>query len=68
VGAKRMPKQLSQQIEHSADEAVTAARKSGEAQPRPAAKGAIQSGVWKSRDEKWIELDGEGKQEAKKKR
>ena len=68
VGAKRMPKQLSQQIELSADEAVATARKSGEAQPRPAAKSAIQSGVWKSRDEKWIELDGEGKQEAKKKR
>jgi hypothetical protein len=68
VGAKRMPKQLSQQIEHSADEAVAAARKSGESRPRPAAKGAIQSGVWKSRDEKWIELDGEGKQEATKKR
>ena len=68
VGAKRMPKQLSQQIELSADEAVAAARKSGEARPRPAAKGVIQSQVWKSRDEKWIELDGEGKQEAAKKR
>jgi len=68
VGAKRMPKQLSQQIEHSADEAVAEARKSGESRPRPAAKGAIQSGVWKSRDEKWIELDGEGKQEAAKKK
>jgi hypothetical protein len=68
VGAKRMPKQLSQQIEHSADDAVAAARKSGEAQPRPAAKDAIQSQVWKSRDQKWIELDGEGKQEAGKKR
>ena len=68
VGATRMPKQLSQQIEHSADEAVSAARKSGEKRPRQAAKSAIQSGVWKSRDDKWIELDGEGKQEAAKKK
>jgi hypothetical protein len=32
------------------------------------AKGAVQSEVWKNRDKKWIELDGEGKQEAGKKR
>ena len=31
-----------------------------------AAKGAVQSEVWKNRDKKWIELDGEGKQEAAK--
>ena len=68
VGAKRMPKQLSQQIETGADEAVSDARKSGAASPRPAAKSAIQSKVWKSRDDKWIELDGEGKQEVGKKR
>jgi len=34
----------------------------------PAAKGAVQSEVWKNRDKKWIELDGEGKQEAAKSR
>jgi hypothetical protein len=34
----------------------------------PAAKSAVQSEVWKNRDAKWIELDGEGKQEARKKR
>ena len=33
----------------------------------PRAKGAVQSEVWKNRDKKWIELDGEGKQEAAKK-
>lgn len=33
----------------------------------PAAKSAVQSQVWKNRDKKWIELDGEGKQEAMKK-
>ncbi|HEY4244552.1 MAG TPA: hypothetical protein VGM88_32280 [Kofleriaceae bacterium] len=68
VGAKRMPKALSQKIERGADEAVTAAQRAGEHEPRPAAKGAIQSKVWESRDSNWIELDGEGKQEAAKKR
>jgi len=33
----------------------------------PAAKSAVQSEVWRNRDKKWIELDGEGKQEAMKK-
>ena len=32
----------------------------------PKAKSAVQSQVWKNRDKKWIELDGEGKQEATK--
>jgi len=32
----------------------------------PAAKGAVQSEVWKNRDKKWIKLDGEGEQEAAK--
>jgi hypothetical protein len=32
----------------------------------PAAKGAVQSEVWKNRDKKWIKLDGEGAQEAAK--
>jgi len=69
VGASRMPKELSQQIEKNADDAVAVERKAGKAAPRPAAKSAIQSEVWKSRDANWVELDGEGKQEvAKKKR
>jgi hypothetical protein len=32
----------------------------------PAAKGAVQSAVWKNRDKKWIVLDGEGAQEKSK--
>lgn len=66
VGNKRMPKELASKIESSADLAVSAERKKGVAAPRPAAKSAIQSEVWKSRDAKWIELDGEGAQEATK--
>jgi hypothetical protein len=38
------------------------ARADGESPP--AAKAKIQSEVWRSRDAKWIELEGEGKQEA----
>jgi len=68
VGATRMPKELSQQIETGADEAVATARRSGEAAPRPAAKSAIQSKVWESRDASWVELEGEGKQEVAKKK
>jgi hypothetical protein len=34
----------------------------------PEAKSAVQSEVWKNRDKKWIELDGEGPQEAAKQR
>jgi len=34
----------------------------------PAAKATVQSEVWKNRDARWIELDGEGKQELGKKR
>ncbi|MFT3694076.1 MAG: hypothetical protein QM831_13110 [Kofleriaceae bacterium] len=68
VGTKRLPKEMSKQIEYDADEAVAESKKSGEAQPRKAAKGAIQGKVWKSRDDKWIDLDGEGKQEIGKKK
>jgi len=32
------------------------------------AKAAVQSEVWKNRDKKWIELDGEGRQELGKRR
>lgn len=68
VGVKRMPKELVQTIEKRADTAVDAARASGAAAPRPAAKSSIQGEVWRSRDSKWIELDGEGKQEVGKKK
>jgi hypothetical protein len=64
VGTKRMPKELAATIERSADLAVSAEREKGSSAPRPAAKSAIQSEVWKSRDAKWIQLDGEGRQEA----
>jgi hypothetical protein len=66
VGASRMPKELVQKIEGNADRAVRAKRASGEQRPRPAAKGDIQGEVWKSRDAKWIKLEGEGQQEAHK--
>jgi hypothetical protein len=68
VGVKRMPKELAQTIEQRADKAVDAARADGNAAPRPAAKSSIQGEVWRSRDSKWIELDGEGKQEVGKKK
>lgn len=68
IGAKRMPKELAQTIEGRADAAVESARASGNAAPRPAAKSSIQGEVWRSRDAKWIELDGEGKQEVGKKK
>ena len=68
VGASKMPKELAATIEKRADEAVTQAKESGEAAPRPAAQSAIQNEVWKSRDAKWVELDGEGKQEVGKKK
>ena len=53
-------------IEGRAENAVRAKRASGDRAPRPAAKSEIQSEVWKSRDAKWIKLDGEGQQEATK--
>jgi hypothetical protein len=68
VGVKRMPRELVQTIEKRADAAVEAARADGNAAPRPAAKSSIQGEVWRSRDAKWIELDGEGKQEVGKKK
>lgn len=66
VGNKRMPKELAATIEKQADIAVSAERKKGAHAPRPAAKSAIQSEVWKARDSAWIDLDGEGAQEATK--
>ena len=64
VATSRMPRELSASIERRAEAAVDKSRADGAAAPRPAAKSQIQSEVWKSRDSKWIELDGEGKQEA----
>jgi hypothetical protein len=45
---------------------VSVEAKKGTPAPRKAAKSAIQSEVWKSRDANWQKLDGEGKQEANK--
>lgn len=66
IGATKLPKELAATIESRATAAVTKAAEEGEPAPRPAAKSAIQSEVWRSRDAKWIKLDGEGKQEAAK--
>jgi hypothetical protein len=68
IGASKLPKELASQIETRANSAVTQAKEAGASAPRPAAKSAIQGEVWRSRDAKWVELDGEGKQEAAKKR
>jgi hypothetical protein len=68
VGVSKLPRQLARTIENRADQMVKEAAAEGAAAPRPAAKGKIQSEVWRSRDAKWVELDGEGKQEAAKKR
>ncbi len=67
VGNTRMPKELSTTIEQRATSAVKEAADEGDAAPRAAAKAKVQSEVWRSRDAKWIKLDGEGKQEAGKK-
>ncbi len=67
VGATRMPTELSHAIEQRADKAVSEAKAANPSAPpaatRSIAKGAIQSGVWDSRNRKWTKLDGEGKQE-----
>jgi hypothetical protein len=62
VGAKRMPAALAKKIDKQT--AKAAADAGGYA--APAAKDEIQSEVWKTRDAKWVHLDGEGAQEADK--
>jgi len=62
VGKDRVPDSLVKSID--ADAAREAAAYGGVSSPR--AKSSVQSQVWKNRDEKWIPLDGEGKQEAAK--
>jgi hypothetical protein len=62
VAKERAPKPLVQSID---DDASRAAAAYGGVSA-PAAKGAVQSEVWKNRDKKWIKLDGEGAQEAAK--
>ena len=62
IGKKRMPRSLAAKIDKSARKA--AADEGGFA--APAAKAKVQSEVWRNRDAKWVELDGEGAQEASK--
>jgi hypothetical protein len=58
----RVPPPLVRAIDDSAEK--SAASYGGVS--APAARSAVQSEVWRNRDGKWIELDGEGKQEAAK--
>jgi hypothetical protein len=61
VAKDRIPVQLTQTMNAAAEQ--SAAPYGGVS--APAAKSAVQSEVWKSRDsKKWIKLDGEGAQEA----
>lgn len=58
MAAKRLPKNLRREITAGAAEQL---RKNG--YRMPAAKSAIQSHIWKTRDQKWIKLEGERRQE-----
>ncbi|MGV3622728.1 MAG: hypothetical protein ACO1OB_18055 [Archangium sp.] len=62
IASERMPRELSQGIDANTK---NAAKSYGGVNAAPA-KSAVQSEVWKTRDAKWIKLDGEGKQEANK--
>jgi hypothetical protein len=68
VGTNKLPKDMTATIERKATEAVESSKRAGNGAPRPAAKSRIQSDVWETRDKKWVPLDGEGSQEANKKR
>lgn len=63
LGTKRLPAKLRTTIETRAKAAADT--EGGYA--APAAKSKMQSEVWRSRDAEWIEIDGEGRQEAGKK-
>jgi hypothetical protein len=62
LAEKRMPRELSSGIANDANAA--AQPYGGVSSPAPAAKSAVQGQVWKNRDKKWIQLEGEGRQEA----
>ena len=62
AGKERMPAALTRDID--ADAEKSSASLGGVS--APAAKGNVQSEVWKNRNKKWIKLDGEGAQEASK--
>lgn len=58
IAAKRMPKRLRQTIKAGAKD-ILRKNKGSVAE----SKSAIQSHVWKSRDSRWVKLEGERKQE-----
>jgi len=60
VAKDRVPKKVSDKILQGAGAAAEGY--GGLSSPR--AKGAVQQEVWKSRNDDWVRLDGEGKQEA----
>lgn len=62
VGKTRMPAHLAADIDRKARHAA----KGVGGFAAPAAKAVVQSEVWKTRDARWIQLDGEGAQEAAK--
>jgi hypothetical protein len=62
VAKDRVPAPLMKAI----DEDATRAAAAYGGVSAPAAKGNVQSQVWKNRDKSWIKLDGEGAQEAAK--
>lgn len=61
LGSKRLPRNLTATIEKRSADAAAGVSGSYAA---PAAKSAIQGIVWTARDAKWVELEGEGDQEA----
>lgn len=63
VAKTRMPRELAKAI----DTNTKAKAEEYGGTFAPPAKSAVQQEVWRTRDAKWIELDGEGKQEAAKK-
>lgn len=64
LATTRMPRDLRQSISNATQDAA----KPYGGVAAPAAKGAVQSEVWKNRDKKWIKLEGEGEQERNKSR
>ena len=64
LARKRLPTDLTRVSER---EVAPIAQDNG-GYDKPAAKGAIQQNVWKNRDQKWIPIEGEGRQEAGKQR
>lgn len=60
LARKRLPANLTQVIER---ENASIAEDHG-GYDKPAAKSAIQQNVWKNRDQDWVRIEGEGKQEA----